>query len=552
MLAVSHLGYADSTLSLLSQRLLKRKIQRLSIRLLRPGVRPEDAFRKAVDLRRWDALGEAQIATGVLGGNAPGWVDFLELTDDEREGLENRMPYGVVFVVARGRWFAVTFGLAHVKLDPNKFEEGFGLRVVLNSVDPEKIRSTDLRTPDENTMSRRSQTSRDSRQEAFSIDIERDIVQGLAGTPKDLGFALRVAGADALVVDKELDIRMLQSTCDEAYRMWQRSDYKAEFGWIDHVRHVGSQDLISALKTKAVAKLDQALKSDDPGDLGLACPVIYDPQSLKFIRYRGFGSTARYPDLEIQGYLKAMQDRGLATYSSLQFENHSVREVDSHGRDDGRSWKIQQCLVLDIAHDGKHYVLSAGRWYEIDTGLASRVQRFFREMPQFPMPAARVSDNEVTYNDRLRQTHSDFLCLDGRTVRPTDARSPIEVCDFLTRNRELIHVKDRTSSSRLSHLFNQGTVSGRVLIADPQAREAFRREIRQAQAARGLTGFTRAIPTASAKFDPSRFTVVYAVLGKRSTARLPFFSLVTLRQAVRDLRSRGYRCAFAWVPKSSV
>ena len=531
---------------------MKRKVQKLSIRLLRPNVRPENAVRNYVDLRPWDAPGEARIATGVLGGNTPDWVDFLELADEESEDLKTRLPYGVVFVSARGRWFAVTFGLAHVKLDPNKIEQGFGLRVVLNSVDPEKIRSTDLRTPDENTMFRRSQTSRDSRQETFAIDIERDIVQGLTGTPKDLGFATRVAGADALVMDKELDIRMLRATCDEAYSMSQRSDYKAAFEWIDHVRHVRSQDLISALETKAVAELDHALKSGDPGDLGLACPVVYDPQSLKLIRYRGFGSTARYADLEIQGYLKAMQDRGLATYSSLQFEKHSVHEVDSHGRDDGRSWRIQQCLVLDIPHDGKHYVLSAGRWYEIDTGLASRVQRFFREMPQFPMPAAKAGDNEVTYNDRLRQTHSDLLCLDGRTVRPTDARSPIEVCDFLTRNRELIHVKDRTSSSRLSHLFNQGTVSGRVLIADPQAREAFRREIRRAQAARGLTGFTRAIPTAGATFDPRKFTVVYAVLGKHSAARLPFFSLVTLRQAVRDLRSRGYRCAFAWVPKSSV
>lgn len=530
---------------------MKRKVKKLSIRLLRPGVLPEDAVRKGIDLRPSDIPGEARIATGVLGGNTPGWAEFLELRDEERKDLENRLPYGVVFVFARGRWFAVTFGLAHVKLDPGKFEQGFGLRVVLNSVDPEKIRSTDLRTPDENTMSRRSQTSRDSRQEAFSIDIERDIVQGLAGTPKDLGFASRVAGADALVMDKELDIRMLQATCDEAYRMSQGTAYKAEFGWIDHVRHVRSPDLISALETKAVAELDHALKSGDPGDLSLACPVVYDPQSLKLIRYRGFGSTGCHPDLEIQGYLKAMQDRGLTAYSSLQFHSHSVHEVDSDGRDDGRNWKISQCLVLDVSHDGKHYVLSAGRWYEIDTDLASSVQRFFGEMSQFPMPAARGGENEVTYNKRLRQTHSDLLCLDGRTVRPTGASSPIEFCDFLTRNRELIHVKDRTSSSRLSHLFNQGTVSGRVLIADPQARDALRQEIRHEQAARGITGFTRAIPTASAAFDPRKFTVVYAVLGTRSTARLPFFSLVTLRQAVQDLRSRGYQCAFAWVPKSS-
>ena len=398
-------------------------------------------------------------------------------------------------------------------------------------------------------MSRRSQTSRDSRQEAFSIDIERDIVQGLAGTPKDLGFASRVAGADALVMDKELDIRMLQATCEEAYRMSERSDYKAEFGWIDHVRHVRSQDLISALETKAVAELDHALKSGDPGRLSLACPVVYDPQSLKFIRYRGFGSTARYPDLEIHGYLKAMQDRGITAYSSLQFQAHSVHEVDSYGRDDGRSWKIAQCLVLEVSHDGRHYVLSAGRWYEVDKTLASSIGSFFKQIPRFSMPGARTSDNEVTYNARLKRTCKDLLCLDEETIRPTDATSPIEVCDFLTKNRELIHVKDRTSSSRLSHLFNQGTVSGRVLIADAPARDAVRQRIKTVQRKTGRTGFMHVIPSSAATFDPRTFTVVYAVLGTRRSARLPFFSLVTMRRAVMDLRARGYQCAFAWVQK---
>ena len=525
------------------------RIQKLTIRLLKPKVRPVHTLRQGLDLYPFEPLSEAQIAFGTIGSDAPKWAHFLELSDAQTLQLKSSLPCCVLFVPADGRWFAVTFGLAHVKLDSTKFEERFGLRVVLNSVDPEQIRSTDIRTPDENTMSRRSQASRGSRQEAFSIDIERDIIQGLAGSPKDPGFASRVAGSNSLSMDKKMDLRMLPDTCSAAYRMSQRSDYRKAFGWIDHIQNVRSKSLILKLDKKLVHNLDRALKGHDVGHLGMACPVIYNPMNTKFIRYRGFRSTARQPDLEIHGYLGAMRQAGLTTYTFDQLRSHTVNEVDDSGSSAGERWRVADCLSFEAKHGGNIYVLSAGLWYKIDKSLASSIETFFKSIKRFSMPRARRSDNEVIYNERLEKTNKELLCLDRSLIKPTDATSPIEVCDFLTKDGDLIHVKDRTSSSTLSHLFNQGTVSGTVLSADPPARDEFRQKIQAAQKKAGLAGFDVAIPPATATFDPSRFTVVYAVLGTQRSARLPFFSLVTLRQAVKDLRARGYQCAFAWVQK---
>ena len=490
------------------------------------------------------------MALGTLGGDPPKWADFLELTEGQKRELNNRLPYGLVFVRAARRWFAVSFGLMHVKLDPLRFEERFGLRVVLNSVDPEKIRSADLRTPDENTMTRRSQTSRGSRQDAFLIDVERDIVHGLAGIPKDPGFALRVAGADALSIDKKMDIHLLQSTCAAVYAMSRRSDYKTHFSWIDNVRHLRSPKLRSELEAKAIKSLDQALQGRYSGHLNLAFPVIYDPGQTNFIRYRGFGSTKLYGDLEIAGYVAALKERRVSTYTAREFQNHTVREVDDAGNDSGGKWRISDCLSFEAQHKGKIYVLSAGRWYEIASRLASNVETFFSNIPKYSgMPSAQPGDNEVIYNGRVRDTSTDLLCLDRKLIRPSGARTPIEACDFLSKSRHLIHVKDRTSSSRLSHLFSQGTVSSRVLITDGPARDLLRRKIRGVETTSGLTGFSKLVPSRNGDFDPRKFTVVYAVLGTGSSPQLPFFSLVTLRQAVTEIRALGYQCSFAWIAK---
>ncbi|MCY3615395.1 MAG: TIGR04141 family sporadically distributed protein [Bacteroidetes bacterium] len=151
------------------------KTQKLSIRLLKEGLEPEDSLRSGseVKLKDWSKIEGAKISHGNMGGHsAPKWANFLDLGDEEKDELRNRTTYGIVFVPTSNRWFAVSFGMGHVKLDSSKFEQNFGLRTVLNAVNPDQIRSVDIRTPDENTLTRRSQTSRASDQTAFNIDIK--------------------------------------------------------------------------------------------------------------------------------------------------------------------------------------------------------------------------------------------------------------------------------------------------------------------------------------------------------------------------------------------
>lgn len=177
---------------------MKKNIQTVSIRLLQKNKIVKDAVRDGVVLSPWDKFPHSLIALDTVGGNSPKWTNFLELTEDKKKKLFNRNAYGLVFLKNNDRWFAISFGLGHVKLNYDAFEQDFGLRVVLNTVDPKKLRSADIRTPDENTTSRRMQTARRSDQSVFTINIERDIMRGLSGEPNDAAFARRVSGSDGI------------------------------------------------------------------------------------------------------------------------------------------------------------------------------------------------------------------------------------------------------------------------------------------------------------------------------------------------------------------
>lgn len=528
---------------------MSEKTQKLSIRLLRQGLLPRDALRQGVNLVNWDKLDNSLIALDSLGGNAPKWARFLELSEKDELRLINNTAYGLVFIEQAGRWFAISFGMGHVKLDPAAFEQDFGLRVVLNAVNPEQLKSADVRTPDENTLSRRCQTSRGADQTAFLIDVERDIVRGLAGVPKNTAFALRVAGADALSMDRKLVVADLPIVCTEAFDEFQKAEYRVNFGWVDQIRHVRDQGLIKILNAKLVGALDAALKNDVVDSISLAFPVIYDPEKTNLIRYKGFRSQQRYPDLDLMGYLDALRERETSEYTMDDLDTHTVHEVTEDGRDCGGSWKIRECLVFEAVNGDETYVFSGGRWYRIDQDLARDIQDFFKNIEKIELPAAEVNENEERYNSRIAKLDADMICLDRQLIKPSGSINPIEICDFLGRRRLLIHVKDKTSSSRLSHLFTQGTVSARVLAIDPQSRDKIIEKIVSVQACTRQSGYDKIMPSANDVFSRSEFTVVYAVIASGDKPQLPFFSLVSFRQAVRELRALGYKCAFAWIKK---
>lgn len=524
-------------------------IQKLSVRLLKDGKTPKDSLRGGVTLENWAQIEGAQIALDTMGGGSPKWSKFLALSDDQKTRITNLTAYGLVFLQATGRWFAVSFGMGHVKLDPAAFEQDFGLKVVLNSVDPKQLKSADVRTPDENTLQRRSQTSRGSDQTAFSIDIERDIVRGIAGVPKDMTFAVRVAGSDALSMDRKMELGDLVQACTDALAMYQKADYKQDFAWIDQIKHEREKDVIEKLENALIAEMDAVLKGTASDAISLAFPIIYDPEKTNYLRFKGFRSFVDWPDLTFTNYLEALGERAKTDFTRDDFEKHTVHEVDAQGKDCGSKWKIKDCLVYETTLDKRTYVLSAGRWYCIDKNLADEVQKFFEAIPTFSMPAAQAGDNEEIYNARVKADEPDYLCLDRKLVRPTGASSSIEMCDFLTADKAVIHVKDKTSSSRLSHLFNQGTVSARVLILDGAARKKTREKVASVEAETKQTGFVDVIADEGQEFVPADFTIVFAVLAIGDTPKLPFFSLVTLRQAANDLKALGYKCSFAWIEK---
>ena len=135
-------------------------------------------------------------------------------------------------------------------------------------------------------------------------------------------------------------------------------------------------------------------------------------------------------------------------------------------------------------------------------------------------------------------------------VRDVHGFRRIELCDILTADGEFIHVKRKSRSSTLSHLFAQGSISAETFVNDGVFRDKIRDEIKGRQTGALVGPHLGLIPERDVAVDRSRYTVHYAVLttSKRDGVDwIPFFSKLNLMQHGRQLSNLGFRMSISKV-----
>lgn len=204
--------------------------------------------------------------------------------------------------------------------------------------------------------------------------------------------------------------------------------------------------------------------------------------------------------------------------------------------------------------DDRLHVLIEGRWFAVSSTLVEEVDAFAAGLPdtQVALPPAHPGEIEADYNARLAETSPEHLLkLDARIKRPGGASSGIEFCDVLSDQGDLIHVKRKSRSATLSHLFAQGGVSASTFINDGVFRTQVRQLIEEEVAADSREAWLRLVPGADEAVDRSQYRVTYAVIANSTREGrdwLPFFSKLNLMQQGRQLVTMGFSVAVARVP----
>ena len=488
---------------------------------------------------------QSEVQTGELRGtlsigynkkSTPSWAKYLRdhIANGRLADLRNASTAAALLFEASGRQFMACFGYGRSMVNLELCEPDFGLKVVVNSIKPNRLKSVDARGFEEITRHAKLDVSREAALSAFEIDIERDVVRSLTGSPEDEGVAKRLTGADALGLNTKRQLPELPKLCTELLDAYGSTRYRDRgFEFIDHLRRVTNKAEIAALDDSLVEALKEG--GDALDDLHLAIPEAIDWLAVQGVRFTGERrGTDLHTDPSISAYRRLRADKKI---DLARLKREQVFAIGAETEEPIGHWSIYRCIVFETKRESRRYVLSAGDWFWVAEDYASKVTQYVAELPECELdfPECPPGTREDSWNVVAAKA-TGCLCLDGRFVTKS-VPDPVEICDLLSPNRQLVHVKKRGASSTLSHLFNQGVTSAEWLREDA----AFRTEAREQASAIDPT-IAEALP--AEPFEPGDYEIAYVVITRSSRATpltLPFFSLVSLRNAARTLRNQGFR-----------
>lgn len=217
----------------------------------------------------------------------PRWKSYLdELSEETIDITENASNKAVMLLCVRDRIMAVVFGYGRSFLKEECLERNFGLKVALNTIDPNKMRSINAATIEDMVVTTQRQASYSTTQDEFGLNVTNDIMKGLTGEPYDPIYGNHISGKDSLVVSVHMEMTDLKEQLELYYDAYSGSRYKEiGFEWVDNVAEIRDSVQSEALDFE----LSTAIEKREVDHLHIAPPETTNWDRIIGFCYSGIG-----------------------------------------------------------------------------------------------------------------------------------------------------------------------------------------------------------------------------------------------------------------------
>lgn len=503
---------------------------KISIYLIKEGIEEEAILKEFSNLKK---LCDSETSTTYYLPtmiNQPKWlVSYFNINNISDISVSNSKVISIHKINIDGKYiyFAIPFGNGKYLLNDDVIEEQFGIKVLLNSVSKNEFRQLITSNYGGNHRTKNEQMPKKTDITEFGFDVHTDFLRKATAKSEDELFnSNTITGGDLLSICIPVNYENIDDFLIKCYERYSLDNYKKDFAWLDNIKEVKQK----YLKNQLDEELVKAINNNEFERVWAAVPENIEWEKIKEFKYKL--DTDGKDDIEITDIINLYGNQTISNIESLKRKR--VHAISIETEDSLYDWSLYNCIIAEIDYNQSTYCLTFGKWYKVNDDFVTQINNYYNEIA---IESLKYPNNpnykEGDYNKLLSETFKDSVLMDKETVRITGmGKSSIEVCDVLTKDKKIIHVKKNGGSSYLSHLFNQASVSGEMLL-DPAFRNAANEKLNK--------------KLFDDSFNSDDYTIILAIITNKDIDRpkIPFFSKVSIQYAIDGLQRKGYKVKIA-------
>lgn len=503
---------------------------KLSIYLVKEEIHKDKIFQEDAQVEILNEYSENKILYYLPSYlHEPNWLkNFFDLECPQLKQANSRAVLVCKLdIEGKERIFVITFGYAKNLFEKDVLEEQFGLKIVLNTIGINGIRKITKTSIGTNQKQSQEQMPRATTINEFGFDLDRDLIRAVTGKCVDEMFEnAHIIGGDIFSLSVSRNVENIEEFLEYCYKKYQEDKYKENFEWIDNIKEVKSKEEKDRLDEKLIEHITEG-KFD--------CVWMSVPEVIEWERITGFqygNKDEIYEDITIEEFLDTIRGEVI---NVRQIKSRRIKVIDI-AENEIDVWNAYGCLNAEIQLEDNSYCLNNGKWYYINKDFSAKIEREYETIKLSEKDFINydeATEDEDEYNKKLTEHLPGSVLIHkiGEIPYGGGRGNKIEMCDIMTADNELIHIKKNGGSSYLSHLFNQATVSAELLLE-----KDFRAK---ANAKMKEHKFEIGFPD---DFVAYKYKIIIGIINPYhdERPRIPFFSKVSLRYAIREMKKLGY------------
>lgn len=549
-----------------------KKTRSFSIYLLKQGYDAKNSLKYPNDLTSINATKlpeDASLFVYDKNVNTPWWVDYFGI----QKSLSQKNNGALIFIPVENRCFVLSFGYVYHYLINESYEYDFGLRVTLNSLDPQKLKSVDILAPGI-ARRKRMQIPISSELTYFDFDSNSEILKGITGIVKDeyVNLFKNATGSVSLKVNLKIEPEELIERCQKFLELYESEKFLTEFPNIQKIIPEKDPVRIEKLNNVLVENINKKNQK-----LILSIPEIIDYSDEVFCKFRVVRNkqtkctSKLYNDITIDNFYDYLNSQDINEITLETLKNSDLKLCKCDGKIT-KSFSIYQSLIfdIDIASDNHIYHLCEGEWYRIAPDYLEKLNNSIKNVCEDSKLISYNHDketskgliyceeeyNKAVVNEAVKEG-KNFFCLDRKNISPRGL-SPIEPCDILEINKQyeqcvFYHIKISTSSAKLSHLFNQGANSFELLYLEETFRNNLKELLKKPEIIKNLTNIDNI--NINDIIDKKNYKVIFGIITDKDknspSDNLPLFSKISLSRILKIFEFSNTKVSLTFIKDES-